>query len=61
MKWLADNITIVSTNIEIEVRHITWVDHDIGTTYVPEVSPSLRLSSMQSSADVCFDYDRGLH
>ena len=38
MKWLKDNITLVKSNVEVEVRHITWIDHESGTYYEPHVS-----------------------
>ena len=38
VKWLKDNITLVKSNVEVEVRHITWIDHESGTYYEPHVS-----------------------
>ena len=32
-----NNLAIIKSNFEMEVRRITWLDHDHGTTYKPQV------------------------
>ena len=38
VKWLEHNVTYVAKNIEMDLRYITWIDHDRGASFVPIVS-----------------------
>jgi len=38
VKWLEHNVTYVAKNIEMDLRYITWIDHDRGASFVPFVS-----------------------
>jgi hypothetical protein len=38
VKWLEHNVTFVATNIEMDLRFITWIDHEHGATFTPQVS-----------------------
>jgi len=38
VKWLEHNVTYVARNIEMDLRYITWIDHDHGASFVSIVS-----------------------
>jgi len=38
VKWLEHNVTYVAKNIEMDLRYITWIDHDRGASFVSTVS-----------------------
>ena len=38
VKISANNITMIESNFELEVRRITWLDHESGAEYLPSVS-----------------------
>jgi len=34
-------VTYIARNIEMDLRYITWIDHDRGASFVPIVSESV--------------------
>ena len=38
VKWLEYNVTYIAKNIEMDLRYITFIDHDRGASFVPFVS-----------------------
>jgi len=37
VKWLENNVTFIAENIEMDLRYITWMDHEHGATFTPRV------------------------
>jgi len=64
VKWLEHNVTYVARNIEMDLRYITWIDHDRGASFVPLVSIDniyvpdgvFTRSSKRPAIHVHFDY-----
>jgi len=38
VKWLEHNVTYVARYIEMDLRYITWIDHDRGASFFSNVS-----------------------
>jgi len=53
VKWLQHNVTYVAKNMEMDLRYITWIDHQRGASFVPAVSQQLSVDSYSYTGVNC--------